>query len=196
MDATGVARRPDAYRPRVDRRLHRRQPAHGRPPQAGRRGALGVRRRRSPSTSPGGTTTGAEEIYRNIRSLAGQEAARRLRRRDGGVRRLHHGDRRRPHRRPRDVPRRLDRRHPAIPAASSDLLGKLGVKVEDIKSTPAQGGAERLRPTPPEARAALQTVVNDTYDWFKRSRRRRGAATTDASSPTWPTAASSPAARR
>ncbi len=49
----------------------------------------------------------------------------------------------------------------------SELLGRIGVTVEDIKSSPLKAEPSGVRPTPPEARAALQSVVNDTYDWFK-----------------------------
>jgi protease-4 len=57
----------------------------------------------------------------------------------------------------------------------SGLLGQVGVKVEEVKSSPLKAEPSAFKPTSPEARAALQQVVNDTYDWFKtlvRERRR------------------------
>jgi protease-4 len=50
----------------------------------------------------------------------------------------------------------------------SGLLGKIGVDVEAIKSTPLKASPNGFEPTSPEARAALQSVVTDTYGWFKR----------------------------
>ena len=51
---------------------------------------------------------------------------------------------------------------------TSQLLDKLGVRVEEVKSAPLKAEPSPFHPTSPEARAALQNVVNDTYDWFKR----------------------------
>ena len=57
----------------------------------------------------------------------------------------------------------------------SGLLDHVGVKVEEVKSAPLKAEPSPFKPTSPEARAALQSVVNDTYDWFKRLvRERRG----------------------
>ena len=116
--------------------------------------------------SPGGTTTGAEELYRNIRQLAGRKplvafvdgmAA------SGGYITAIAAD--------RIVARETSLvgsigvilQYPQL----ADLLGKLGVQVEEVKSSPLKAEPSRFKPTPPEARAALQQVVNDTYDWFK-----------------------------
>jgi protease-4 len=44
-----------------------------------------------------------------------------------------------------------------------------------VKSTPLKAEPNPFTPTSPEARAAMQAVINDTYDWFKnlvRERRR------------------------
>ncbi len=49
----------------------------------------------------------------------------------------------------------------------SDLLGKIGVKVESIKSTPLKAAPNGFEPTSPEARAAIQSVIMDSYAWFK-----------------------------
>jgi len=124
--------------------------------------------------SPGGTTTGSEELYRNIRRLAEKKpvvtfvdgtAA------SGGYITAIASD--------------------YIVARETSLVGSIGVlfqypdltglmqnvgvKMEAIKSTPLKAEPNPFTPTSPEARAATQQVVNDTYDWFKnlvRERRR------------------------
>ena len=48
------------------------------------------------------------------------------------------------------------------------LMNTLGVKLEEVKSSPLKAAPNGFEPTSPEARAALQSVVNDNYDWFKR----------------------------
>ncbi|HUC50355.1 MAG TPA: signal peptide peptidase SppA [Xanthobacteraceae bacterium] len=49
----------------------------------------------------------------------------------------------------------------------SDLLDKIGVKVESIKSTPLKASPNGFEPTSPEARAAIQSIIMDSYAWFK-----------------------------
>jgi protease IV len=49
----------------------------------------------------------------------------------------------------------------------SDLLDKIGVKVESIKSTPLKAAPNGFEPTSPEARAAIQSIIMDSYAWFK-----------------------------
>jgi protease-4 len=116
--------------------------------------------------SPGGTTTGAEELYRNIRRLAERKplvafvdgtAA------SGGYITALAAD--------RIVARETSLigsigvifQYPQV----SGLLEKLGVGVEEIKSSPLKAEPSGFKPTTPEARAALQNVVNDTNEWFK-----------------------------
>lgn len=53
------------------------------------------------------------------------------------------------------------------------LLNTLGVRLEEIKSSPLKAAPNGFEPTSPEARAALQRVVDDNYDWFKRLVRER-----------------------
>ncbi|MDR6873869.1 protease-4 [Bosea sp. BE125] len=53
------------------------------------------------------------------------------------------------------------------------LLDTVGVKLEEIKSSPLKAAPNGFEPTSPEARAALQSVVDDNYDWFKRLVRER-----------------------
>ena len=48
----------------------------------------------------------------------------------------------------------------------SDLLTRLGVKVEDIKSAPLKASPNPFEPTTDEARAVIQGVVADTFGWF------------------------------
>ncbi len=49
----------------------------------------------------------------------------------------------------------------------SSALDKLGVKVETIKSSPLKAAPNGLEPTSPEAKAAVDALVVDTYGWFK-----------------------------
>ncbi|HMA74889.1 MAG TPA: signal peptide peptidase SppA [Xanthobacteraceae bacterium] len=49
----------------------------------------------------------------------------------------------------------------------TDLLTKVGVKVEEIKSSPLKAAPNGLEPTAPEARAAIEALVVDSYKWFK-----------------------------
>lgn len=127
--------------------------------------------------SPGGTTTGSEELFRGIRDLAAKKplvafvdgtAA------SGGYIAALGAD-------------RIVARETALVGSIgvlfqypdlSRLLDTLGVKVESVKSTPLKAEPSPFNPTSPEAREALQRVVNDTYDWFKTlvaERRRFGA---------------------
>lgn len=117
-------------------------------------------------SSPGGTTTGSEEMFQNIRALAAKKptvafvdgtaasgayitalAADRIVAREtslvGSIGVLF--------------------QYPDL----SGLLGKLGVSVEEVKSSPLKAEPSGFKPTSPEARAALQSVVNDTYAWFR-----------------------------
>jgi len=48
-----------------------------------------------------------------------------------------------------------------------DLLDKLGVKVEEVKSSPLKAAPNGYEPTSPEARAALEAIVKDSYAWFR-----------------------------
>lgn len=49
----------------------------------------------------------------------------------------------------------------------SKLLDTIGVQVEAVRSTPLKAEPDGFGPTPPEARAALQATVLDSYAWFK-----------------------------
>jgi protease-4 len=55
------------------------------------------------------------------------------------------------------------------------LLDTLGVKVEDVKSSPLKAAPNPYEETSPEARAALASLVDDSYVWFKSLvKQRRG----------------------
>jgi len=49
----------------------------------------------------------------------------------------------------------------------SGLLKTIGVQVEEIKSSPLKAAPNGFEPTSPEARAAIESVVMDSYGWFK-----------------------------
>jgi protease-4 len=48
-----------------------------------------------------------------------------------------------------------------------DLLKTLGIRVEEIKSSPLKASPNGFEPTPPEARAAIEAIVLDSYAWFR-----------------------------
>jgi protease-4 len=49
----------------------------------------------------------------------------------------------------------------------ADLLSKLGVTMEEIKSSPLKAAPNGFEPTSPEARGAIAALVKDSYDWFR-----------------------------
>src|SRR3984893_10258979 len=49
----------------------------------------------------------------------------------------------------------------------TDLLKTVGVKVEEVKSSPLTAARNGFEPTSPEARDALDALVKDSYAWFK-----------------------------
>jgi protease-4 len=129
-------------------------------------------------SSPGGTTTGSEELFRGIRALADKKptvafvdgtaasgayitalAADRIVAREtsiiGSIGVLF--------------------QYPDF----SKVLGTVGVSVEEVKSSPLKAEPSGFKPTSPEARAALQAVVNDTYAWFKDLVKARRGMTDD-----------------
>jgi protease-4 len=57
----------------------------------------------------------------------------------------------------------------------TELLKTVGVKVEEVKSSPLKAAPNGFEPTSPEARAALDALVKDTYGWFRALvKERRG----------------------
>jgi protease-4 len=55
----------------------------------------------------------------------------------------------------------------------SELLKTVGVKVEEVKSAPLKAAPNGYEPTSPEARAALESLVMDSFAWFKNMVRDR-----------------------
>jgi protease IV len=57
----------------------------------------------------------------------------------------------------------------------TQLLDKVGVTVETVRSTPLKAAPSGTEPTSPEARAAVTALVRESYDWFRNMvRTRRG----------------------
>ena len=57
----------------------------------------------------------------------------------------------------------------------TDLLKTVGVQVEEVKSSPLKAAPNGFEPTSPEARAALDLLVKDSYAWFRGLvKQRRG----------------------
>ena len=57
----------------------------------------------------------------------------------------------------------------------ADLMKTIGVKVEEVKSSPLKAAPNGFEPTSPEARAALESLVKDSYAWFRNLvQERRG----------------------
>lgn len=50
---------------------------------------------------------------------------------------------------------------------ASRLLETVGVRVEDVKSGPLKAEPSGYKPTPPEAREALESLVRDSFAWFR-----------------------------
>src|SRR6266446_5144050 len=55
----------------------------------------------------------------------------------------------------------------------TELMKTLGIKVEEIKSSPLKAAPNGFEPTSPEARAAVDAIVKDTYAWFRDMVRAR-----------------------
>jgi protease-4 len=49
----------------------------------------------------------------------------------------------------------------------TDLMKTIGVRVEEIKSSPLKAAPNGFEPTSPEARAAIEAIVMDSYAWFR-----------------------------
>ena len=78
----------------------------------------------------------------------------------------------------------------------TELLKTVGVKVEEVKSSPLKAAPNGFEPTSPEARAALDALVKDSYAWFRglvKAAARHGRCACSKKSRT---DGSSPAARR
>ncbi|MCF8476277.1 MAG: signal peptide peptidase SppA [Pseudolabrys sp.] len=49
----------------------------------------------------------------------------------------------------------------------TEVLKTIGITVEEIKSSPLKAAPNGFQPTSPEARAAIEAIVLDSYGWFK-----------------------------
>lgn len=64
----------------------------------------------------------------------------------------------------------------------TELLKTVGVRMEEIKSSPLKAAPNGFEPTSPEARAAIESIVMDSYAWFRglvRERRHLDEAALD-----------------
>ena len=64
----------------------------------------------------------------------------------------------------------------------SGIMKTVGVQVEEVKSSPLKASPNGFEPTSPEARAALESLVKDSYAWFRdlvQTRRGMDAALLD-----------------
>jgi protease-4 len=62
----------------------------------------------------------------------------------------------------------------------TEVLKTVGIKVEEIKSSPLKAAPNGFEPTSPEARAAIEALVKDSYAWFRgmvKDRRKMDEAT-------------------
>ena len=184
---------------RGDRARHHHRPDPQR--SAAGRGAGAARRNRRRKAvivhinSPGGTTVGLRAAVRFADAAEGAEADGGRGRRARGLRRLYRGDR---------APTTSSRRRPRWSARSAccssipnvtELLKTLGIKVEEIKSSPLKAAPNGFEPTRPEARAAIEAIVIGFLCLVPRPGEGAPRSSTTPASTAWPTAASSPAAR-
>ncbi len=124
--------------------------------------------------SPGGTTTGAEKVYDELRRLAEKKPVVAVINSTGASgayiaalgadRIIAHGN---------SLVGSIGVlfQYPNL----SRALNTLGVKMEEIKSSPLKASPNPFEDTTPEARAALASLVTDSYDWFRglvRDRRK------------------------
>jgi protease-4 len=54
-----------------------------------------------------------------------------------------------------------------------ELLDKVGVKMETVRSAPLKANPNGFEATSPEARAAMESLVQDAFEWFKGLVRER-----------------------
>ncbi|MET0606822.1 MAG: signal peptide peptidase SppA [Beijerinckiaceae bacterium] len=124
--------------------------------------------------SPGGTASGAEALYDALRKLAGQKPTVAVIQNiaaSGGYVAAVAAD------------RIFARQNSFVGSIGviiqypdvSKLLDRVGVKVEEVKSSPLKAAPSGLTPTSEEARRALESLILDSYAWFRDLvRTRRG----------------------
>jgi protease-4 len=124
--------------------------------------------------SPGGTTTGAEKVYDELRRLAEKKPVVAVINSTGASgayiaalgadRIVAHGN---------SLVGSIGVlfQYPNV----SRALNTLGVKMEEIKSSPLKASPNPFEDASPAARAAMESLVADSYDWFRglvRDRRK------------------------
>ncbi|HTV31913.1 MAG TPA: signal peptide peptidase SppA [Methylocella sp.] len=124
--------------------------------------------------SPGGTTSGAEQLYEALRRLSAKKptvaVVNNLAASGGYITAL-------------GTDRIVALGNALVGSVGvlvqypnfTRLLDTLGVKIEDVKSSPLKASPSGYEPTTPEARAALAALVSDSYAWFKRLVKERRA---------------------
>ena len=122
---------------------------------------------RSPATalildidSPGGTTVGSERVYDEIRAVAAKKPV------VAEVQSLAASG---------AYIAALGSDH--IVAHGNSLVGSIGVLFEKIKSAPLKAEPDGFTPTSDAARAAIASLVSDSFDWFKGLVKERRAMT-------------------
>lgn len=117
-------------------------------------------------SSPGGTTTGSEELFHAIRRLAEKKPTVAFidgNAASGGYITALGAD-------------HIVARETSLVGSIgvlfqypifAKLLDKVGVDVEEVKSSPLKAEPSGFHPTSPEARAALAQIVGNTFEWFK-----------------------------
>lgn len=122
--------------------------------------------------SPGGTTTGAEKVYDELRRLAQKKPVVAVINSTGASgayiaalgadRILAHGN---------SLVGSIGVlfQYPNV----SRALNSLGVKMEEIKSSPLKASPNPFEDATPQARAAMDALVADSYDWFRGLVRER-----------------------
>lgn len=115
--------------------------------------------------SPGGSTAGSEALYHGLRNVAAEKpvvAVMGTLAASGGYVTAVAAD-------------RIFARETTLTgsigviveyAQVGELLDKLGVKMETIKSAPLKGQPSLTEPLSPEGRKAIQALIDDGYDWF------------------------------
>jgi protease-4 len=61
----------------------------------------------------------------------------------------------------------------------AEVLSRIGVQVETVRSTPLKASPNGFEPTTPEAKAALEAIVKDSYAWFRGMVQDRRKLTAD-----------------
>ena len=124
--------------------------------------------------SPGGTTAGSEAIYRALRRLAKKKPVVTVMdgvAASGGYMVALAGERMFASRNTITGSIGVIVQWPEL----HELLGRLGVRMQAVRSGPLKALPNTFEPTPEAARKALEELVRDSYDWFVElvARRRK-----------------------